>query len=305
MRKLKALGRLKDRLSANGPGITVAVIAMVVALTGAAFAASGSLTGKQKREVKALIKKGAKRGPKGPKGAPGDPGAPGAKGATGAPGVKGDKGDTGASGSAGASVKVTPVAEGDEEFCAELGGALVEEEGNPPGTEVCNGEKGANGTPGADGSPWTAGGTLPAEGMLTGTWIASGSGLVETPISFPIHLAGNVSNSNVYYGSAEEPELEPSPGVKEPTEFQKHCLNTVTDPTGVGSVTNPGVRPGDSPRTLCIYFSNGTSTGVATFEGVTKFGTATNSGGGRAGAVIRLNITTPGLIGGTFAVSGG
>jgi hypothetical protein len=47
MTKKKTLLRgLRRRVAANGPGLTVAVVAMVIALAGGAFAASGALTGK-------------------------------------------------------------------------------------------------------------------------------------------------------------------------------------------------------------------------------------------------------------------
>jgi len=293
MNNVKALTRLWKRLSTNGPGITVAVIAMLVALTGVAFAAAGALTGKQKREVNALIKKSAKPGPAGTVGPPGPKGDVGAKG------------DTGSNGAPGKSVLVTPVAPGEQD-CADLGGALVEKEGSGSPAEVCNGEEGSPGppgAPGAPGSPWTAGGTLPAEGMLTGSWMASGSGEVNVPLNFPIHLAGPLESQNVYYGSGEEEEIEVSPGppaVFEPTPFQHHCLNATNGPAG--SVLNPGVVAG-SPRTLCIYFSAGTSTAEATFEEVTRVGGA--AGGSRAGAFLKLDLTSPGTMYGTYAISGG
>jgi hypothetical protein len=56
MKKDSMLQRIKTRLTATGPEITVAVAAMLVALTGSAFAASGALTAKQKKEVKAAVK---------------------------------------------------------------------------------------------------------------------------------------------------------------------------------------------------------------------------------------------------------
>src|SRR4051794_34445844 len=111
MKNLKALGRLKSRLSANGPGLTLAVIAMLVALTGGAFAASGALTKKQTKEVKALIKKEAKNFP-GPPGAAGPAGPQGSTGATGNPGTPGKDGS---------SVGVTPISPGESD-CAGLGG---------------------------------------------------------------------------------------------------------------------------------------------------------------------------------------
>jgi hypothetical protein len=272
MKNVNQLRRLKKRIGANGPGITIAVAAMIIALTGVAFAAGGALTGPQKKEVKALIKKEAKklRGPRGPAGNPGSQGAPGAKG---------DPGGAGAPGKNGASVIVTPLASGDPE-CNELGGSLVEKEGSGNPAQVCNGERGE------PGDPWTAGGTLPANGMLTGTWVISGNGIAEAPISFPIQLAENAPASNVFYGEGEESA--------EPTEFQKHCENTAL---------KPGVVAGN-PKTLCIYVLPGSSS-PATFERFSRTGSELSSGIGKTGGFLVLNLPSPGVVHGTYAVSGG
>jgi hypothetical protein len=89
-------------------GFIVAIMALVAALGGVAFAAT-KLNGTQKKEVEKIAKKfqgtgpqGAKgdtgaagsQGPKGDTGAKGDPGAPGATGAQGVPGVPGTTGFT-------------------------------------------------------------------------------------------------------------------------------------------------------------------------------------------------------------------
>src|SRR3954454_7553714 len=99
-RFIRSLGR---RLGANGPGLTVAVIALILALAGGALAASGALTSKQKNEVKAIVKKESKKlkGPAGAQGAAGPQGSAGPQGAAGAAGAKGDTGNTGPTGPAG------------------------------------------------------------------------------------------------------------------------------------------------------------------------------------------------------------
>ena len=51
MRDDNMIRRLRKRLGVNSPGITVAVIALILALTGGAFAANSALTGKQKKEA--------------------------------------------------------------------------------------------------------------------------------------------------------------------------------------------------------------------------------------------------------------
>jgi len=87
------LSRIHSKLGTAG--LVVAVIALVAALTGAAFAAGG-LTKKQEKRVIAIAKKYAgKQGPVGPQGPQGAKGDAGAKGDTGPKGEKGAKGDPG------------------------------------------------------------------------------------------------------------------------------------------------------------------------------------------------------------------
>ncbi len=110
MRENNWLRRITKRVGVNGPGLTVAVIAMVVAMAGGAFAASGALTSKQKKEVEKISKKFAGKtgatgsaGPQGPAGPKGEAGANGSNGAVGPTGPTGDTGAKGATGAAGAT----------------------------------------------------------------------------------------------------------------------------------------------------------------------------------------------------------
>jgi hypothetical protein len=76
-------------------GLTVAICALVLAVTGAAFAAAG-LNGKQKKEVEKIAKKfGGKPGPAGATGPAGPAGSPGPKGAAGPEGSQGPEGPQG------------------------------------------------------------------------------------------------------------------------------------------------------------------------------------------------------------------
>jgi hypothetical protein len=82
-------------------GLIVAVIALVAALVGGAYAA-GTLTSKQKKEVKKIAQTYAGKpgpeglqGPKGEPGAKGDPGAEGKQGTAGTPGTDGEAGEPG------------------------------------------------------------------------------------------------------------------------------------------------------------------------------------------------------------------
>jgi hypothetical protein len=78
-------------------GLTVAILALVFAMVGGAWAATG-LNGKQKKEVKKIAKSFQGTGPAG---AAGPAGAKGDNGSNGTNGAKGDKGDTGATGKQG------------------------------------------------------------------------------------------------------------------------------------------------------------------------------------------------------------
>ena len=112
-------------------GMVVAVIALVVALAGGAYAASGGLTAKQKKQVKKIAQTEAKKfataGPQGPPGPPGPAGAPGKDGSNGTDGTDGN------------SVVVENEAPGIK--CA-VGGVNVEVEESQTKNYVCNGQTG-------------------------------------------------------------------------------------------------------------------------------------------------------------------
>lgn len=162
-------------------GLIVAIVALVAAVGGTAFAAA-KLNGTQKKEVEKIAKKFA--GKDGAPGANGTNGAPGAKGDAGAPGGQGPEGKQGPKGEAG---KDGISAEGAPFTGKKTVGTVTCEEGGveiksaKPATAVCN------------GSPWTAGGVLPSGKTETGTWALSASDPEEfipayEPISFPIPL---------------------------------------------------------------------------------------------------------------------
>ena len=131
------LERLRKRLGANSPGLTVAIVALIFALAGGAFAAGGKLTSKQKKEVEKIAKKFAgKQGPQGPAGTPG------------ANGTNGTNGKDGSNGQAGASVTGTPIGTGGE--CGSVTGVKYTLSGTS--TKICNGSPGTPGTPGQPGT---------------------------------------------------------------------------------------------------------------------------------------------------------
>lgn len=92
--------RIHNQLGAAG--LTIAVLALVVALAGTAFAAKQVFTKAQEKKIVKIAKKYAgkngKNGAAGPAGAQGPKGDAGAKGETGPQGAKGDAGDPWTSG---------------------------------------------------------------------------------------------------------------------------------------------------------------------------------------------------------------
>jgi hypothetical protein len=274
--------RFRDRLGANGPGLTVAVIALVFALVGGAFAAGGGLTGKQKKEVTKIAKKYAgKTGPAGPQGSPG---AKGDKGDTGSQGPQGKQGEKGEDGEKGTSVvsNAEPTGTGN---CEGRGGSKFVAGAST--TFACNGK---------EGSPWTAGGTLPPGATETGSWVASGSkaqteaelqnGGLYTPISFPVPLAGEgISEDHVKYVEGLVPdECKPD--------------------TGFVSARKPYADPGY----LCV-FVNSEGTAPLEFKSIDRISSGIGSpeaGADKAGARLKFAFAESqefGTASGTFAVT--
>jgi hypothetical protein len=211
-------------------GLIIAVVALVAALGGSAIAASGALTGKQKKEVEKIAKKFAgKPGTNGTNGSNGSPGAAGKDGAAGTNGTNGTNGTGVTTSSFTGSKTVGSV------HCEE-GGVAVKSVS--PETAVCNGTNGSSG------------GTLPPGQTETGTWSAfveeqlgSGTG----PISFPVPLELGLDGGHVVYlnheetakgGSERTREVEVSAGVKK--QVGELCA---------GAAATPEAAPGF----LCVY----------------------------------------------------
>jgi len=155
-------------------GLTVAVVALVFAMLGGAYAAT-KLNGTQKKEVEKIAKKFQGTGSAGPAG------SAGAKGDSGAKGDKGDTGNAGSAGAPGTGAEAISFA-GAKGGCTEGG---TEVKSAKPTTFVCNGVKGTTG--------FTK--TLPSGETETGVWGSafanlSGAGAEEfvIPISFSIPL---------------------------------------------------------------------------------------------------------------------
>jgi hypothetical protein len=199
-------------------GLTVAVIALVMALVGGAYAAGG-LTKSQEKQVTKIAKKFA--------------GTPGATGPAGPAGTNGTNGTAGKNGTSGKSV-VSHEFTGTHAGCSEeRGGTEFEVEGTAAKTYACNGK---------EGSPWTAGGTLPANTSEHGTWTASGLYMegneMFVPISFPIPLKQPLAESAVHFIAGPTlPEIIAHEAPKGPVECEE------------GTYKEPKAAPGN----LCIY----------------------------------------------------
>jgi hypothetical protein len=274
-------------------GLLVAILALVLALVGGAYAAGG-LTKSQEKQVKKIAKKYA-----------GKPGAPGANGANGATGPQGPAGASGKNGSDGKSVTVTEIATG-KLACEERGGVEVKREGAEEGAEVCNGR---------EGSPWTAGGSLPSGQTETGVWsfgptphrtsqeapeLKVETGAPQIPISFPIPLA--------------EPllELHGCPPFNEPGEpCQFHIFEgEETPPNGCLWEPAPGLRKlAAEPGNLCVYVAQNntglTPSGTLIIPEATEGEGGPSLGIGRAGALVAMlgNPSEESSAAGTWAVT--
>ncbi len=235
------------------PATGIAFVALVFAVTGVSFAASGggsaaspkvtasvghsSIAVATAAKIKSKPKtKTGVRGPAGPKGATGAAGPAGATGPTGATGPAGPAGGIGSQGPAGPngeSVTSTTVTKG--ATCKE-GGAEFKVGGVT--THACNGEKGAEGTFGGQ--------TLPAGKTLTGDWGESGygeagypnpgTGIVATGVSFPIPLAPGTAGG---YKAGLEPE--------------GYVFNPGGSAGEVSGCTGTAKAPAAAPGWLCVY----------------------------------------------------
>jgi hypothetical protein len=196
-------------------GLIVAVVALVAALVGGAYAANTSgkrqhkkknnagLNGKQKKEVKKIAKGFQGTGPAGPQGPAGSNGNDGANGSNGS---KGDPGNTGNTGQNGVSPVGTEFS-GNAGTCTEGQGGVEFEGAEEAVTYACNGK---------EGSPWTANGALPPGATETGSWtpatIPTAPTEFQIPISLPIPLAANISPADTVVVEEGEGPTADCPG---------------------------------------------------------------------------------------------
>lgn len=273
-------------------GFVVAIVALVAALGGVAFAAAG-LNSKQKKEVKSIAQTEAKKFA-----TAGAPGAKGDPGAAGAPGAKGDPGAPGTPGKDGVSA-TTATFTGVKGSCTE--GGIEVESGSPP-VNVCNGKK---------GDPAEFPSTLPSGKTETGAWSLVGTATntslnTFSSVSFPIPLAaGGAEGTGFGFNQAatEEEKFGLKGGapckveVGEPLCIDTKCKGTVAKPTAPKGV-------------LCVYtaFENlvnatGGFIEPRSFSG--DFGAYSVSGAVLSGAFIEGSAASPAKIEsyGSFAVT--
>lgn len=214
-------------------GLVVAIVALVFAMLGGAYAATNSGGGKATASAKAKQGKQGKPGKTGPAGPAGPQGPAGPAGPA---GPKGDTGTAGSPGAAGQSVTGTPIAVGSTECTAKEGGVKYTAASGT--SNICNGAKGK------EGSPWTAGGVLPSGKTETGAWTFEERRIApETPnlgasklaLSFPIPLAEPLVASNVHFIDENGEELE-----GEEVRPSVACTGTAAEPTA-------------EPGHLCVY----------------------------------------------------
>jgi hypothetical protein len=229
-------------------GLIVAVVALVFAMLGGAYAATNS-GGKATASAKGKPGPRGKTGKTGSAGPAGPAGAPGAKGDTGAAGSNGTNGTNGANGE---SVTVTTLAPGSTE-CAEGGAKFSNKSGT---AHACSAASGG-------GFPEF----LPSEKTETGAWTDSTDMGEEerepgvfspaslTSISFPIPLELPLEASHVHFLTPSSfcdglpGEEEPEPGViKHP---HAECISAleIANAPCTGTAASPEAPPGE----LCVY----------------------------------------------------
>lgn len=266
--------RFHDRFGTAG--VVIAAIALVLALGGTAVAASGGLSAKQKKEVKAIAKSFQGTGPAGAAGAKGDTGA---KGDAGSQGAKGDKGDSGTNGTNGTNG--TPGAPGANGKTI-LSGATAPS--NATGTQgdfyinttsdeifgpkpsnagawgAGTALKGANGTPGADGSPWVVG-KAPSGVVMKGTWAIQQYTAAAAGETIPVPISTAVPINPLGGGVLVLKQGENLPGqtTEEREEIEGVCP---------GSASNPQPSQVVPTFVLCVYVKENTNIVPPSFTGV-------------------------------------
>jgi hypothetical protein len=238
--------RIKTHLN---PATGIAFLALIFAITGVSFAATGggSSSGGQHATLTATASKAkpkAKAGPRGPAGKNGAPGATGPAGPAGPAGVgtAGPAGPTGATGPAGAGTQ------------------------GPAGANGTNGENGAKGLPGV--CSVAAACILPAGVTETGTWAVAGppdgppdfGGAPSAAVSFAIPLAKAPKVNIIESGKGSGTGCPTTSELAKP-EAEEGNLCIFVTPGGVGNenvgqlaIVSPEGSFGESGKTGTVVF---------------------------------------------------
>lgn len=301
------LSPLRSRFGIPG---AIAVIALVFAMLGGAYAATDAGGGKASATAKKLIRgpRGPKggagpAGPQGPAGAKGDTGPQGEKGEKGEKGEQGDPGEPGLSGQDGEDAKDILVGEfsGDEEVppnggpCAGAGGSEFEVEGSGDHHYICNGAGGEGGLSTELGPEQTESGTWAVNGSkdtftlkynegeeLKEEQVTVGDTGMYASISFPISLPVALGAANVHRS-----------GESNFFDFDEGGESTVGC---TGSEAVPSAPSGH----LCVYGGHEVN---ATPVAIRKLGGS--AGANKIGATIFFEVTGPAASArGSFAVTG-
>jgi hypothetical protein len=249
------------------PSAAIATLALVLAMTGGAYAAKKYLITSTKQISPSVL--GALKGKPGPAGAPGagGVGSAGPAGPQGPAGGGGAKGETGPSGSPGPQ------------------GAKGE-----PGERGEPGEKGEAGEPGPEGKAGFVK-TLPHGETETGTFATSFSKVTEafTPvaISFPIPLPIALEGGATHHVTLEEQEKHTGP---------PQCTGSVAKPTAEkGNLCVYEGKPVEPVGTTQLIIAQ-----------ITRATAQSEEGTGTAGAVLDVSYEGPAetaYLAGTWAVS--
>jgi len=209
-------------------GLTVAILALVLAMVGGAWAAVG-LNSKQKKEVTKIAKKFA-----------GKPGAPGAAGANGKDGTNGTNGSSGAPGSNGKSVvtSAAPVGSGAGKCVA--GGTKLEVEGSGTSELVCNGKNGTTGFV----NELPSGQTEQGEWAVSGVDVNGGFQQFLSAVTFPFPLSA--APTGIYIGPGEG-------------EGEENESSEITNGECSGTFESPAAKAGN----LCVFGKSQANVDVA------------------------------------------
>jgi hypothetical protein len=258
------------------PSTVIAVMALVFAVTGGAFAATGSSNGGGSGQgpAHATLTASAAKAKPAPKGKAGPRGPAGAKGATGATGAPGPAGATGPGGPAGAK--------GENGVAGVAGATGATGATGPQGEEGATGAAGKNGTTG-----FTS--VLPPEKTETGAWTAKG-GEVFVPLSFNIPVEVPPTGETAACGASEKGKL---------------CVHFIQEgevtPAGCeGALGSAGAEPGN----LCIFEAKELSLPIEGFGIFNTKGNLSGIAGLSHGAILEITFKeTEGQAVGEWAVT--